>query len=433
LDANATTYSSILTCTPAGSLKLTAGYSSIKDAGKITVTARITGTPSEKNWEVTEANKTFTIEVVPVKSVPHVEFKYAGSTNADTPWRNEKNEPVLNWADKDGYSMVLPSQTRPDVLQKIVENGNTGNCAYIVKNLPTEANSDKDYAAFTNGSSGLKAADLTYVYYYADGTKLPTNMVPSKDGKYTVEVYIKEATLAGTTYTTDDIDITVPAATLTLYIGCDSSNYTSIPSDSTSGRGYYIEDGMLYNGDDDLVKNQFQDIDGVTYYADENGEVVKGRVFTAADGSRYYAKIDGTIRKNGKYRTAGGGYVYAKADGKLLVSASVVIGGKRYVANKNGKLVKEGFSTTKKGYKYYLQNYVAVTSKVINYTNDKTGKSYKYIATASGKIAMGNKVVTLNGKKYYVYAKGSVKTSGTVKYNGKTYKVGKSGVLTLKK
>jgi hypothetical protein len=188
----------------------------------------------------------------------------------------------------------------------------------------------------------------------------------------------------------------------------------------------------LYGDDGKLVENNFLEIDGKLYYAVENGVVVKKQIFTVGS-KKYYAMSDGTIRQNGKYKIAGGGYIYAYEDGHLLVSASKVINGKRYVANKNGKLVKEGFSTTKKGYKYYLKNYVAVTNKMFTWENTTTGKTYKFIAGKDSKIQVGNKVVTFNGKKYYVNAKGSVKTSGTVTYNGKTYKVGKTGVLTLKK
>jgi hypothetical protein len=266
------------------------------------------------------------------------------------------------------------------------------------------------------------------VTYTKDGVSTKTK--PTEEGTYTVVVTYTGADAAYLDKNASNGN----SRTITLTVAKDADSLSEnttvqkahLETDEQSGVTY------LYGDDGNLVKSGFQDVDGNTYYADKYGVVVKKQIF-AVGSKKYYAMSDGAIRKNGKYKIAGGGYVYAYADGHLLVSASKVVGDKRYVADKSGKLVKEGFSTTAKGYKYYLQNYVAVTGKVINYTNAKTGKSYKYIAKTSGLIATGNKVVKLNGKLYYVYAKGSVKTSGTVTYNGKTYKAGKSGVLTLKK
>jgi hypothetical protein len=310
-----------------------------------------------------------------------------------------------------------------------VENIAVGNYAYIVSQDNNGNGNFKNYAAFTNGNVGITNAGLTYVYYYSDGTKLNKNMVPSKDGEYTVEVYVTEGILAAN-YTKANIDITKPAATLKLYIGCDATTSGSITDSSNSSstvRGYYIEDGKMYDGDDDLVRSQHVTLNGVEYYANKNGVIVHGKIFTDVNGVKYYADETGAIVKDGIYDIVGG-KVYAYEDGKLLVSGSKTVDGVKYVAAKSGKLVKNGFTTTAKGYKYYVENYKVVTNKKFTYTNGKT-----YIATKSGSIAKGGKVVTFNGKKYYVYAKGSVAKSKTVSYKGKTYVASKTGVLTQKK
>jgi hypothetical protein len=407
------------------------GYDDVKNAGLITVTVRC-DVKATDNYTISDAERVKTITIVPVKAQSHLEFSYKDTNTATTPWRNAKNVAITAW--ESGASLVVPSQTRPDVIKSFVENGSTGNKAYIISKIDG-ATTTKNYDAFTRGDSGLLVSqdDLVYEYYYADGTKFAANMIPSKDGVYTVKVKINESALAGSDYTKDQVIVgDYVLETLTLYIGCDSSNYTEIADSSSStgtNRSYYIEEGKLYNPDDDLVRSDFATVDGKVYYADKNGVVIKGRIFTAkGTGKRYYAMKTGEIRMGGIYNTAKGGKVYAYADGHLLVNASKTVNGVRYVADENGRLVKNGFTTTAKGYKYYLKGYKVVTNKKFTYSN-----GYTYIATKSGKIAMGNKTVSFGGKLYYVRAKGAVAKNTTVSYNGKTYVAGKTGVLKLKK
>jgi hypothetical protein len=270
------------------------------------------------------------------------------------------------------------------------------------------------------------------VTYKNNSTNVVSKTKPTEVGEYTVVVAYTGADAASLDKNASDGN----SKTITLTVAKDADSLTEntvvttpvvekahLETDEVSGVTY------LYGDDGKLVKSGFQDVDGKTYYANANGVIVTGKVFTAkGTGKKFYAMKDGTIRKDGVYSIAGGGKVYAYADGHLLVSGSKDVNGTKYVADKNGKLVKEGFTTTAKGYKYYVKNYKVVKNQLINYTNGKT-----YIATATGTIAKGNKVVTFNGKKYYVYAAGSVAKSKTVTYKGKTYTANKNGVLKLKK
>jgi hypothetical protein len=317
------------------------------------------------------------------------------------------------------YSIsARPEETIADILKEL---------GVVLKYQDNETNvaNDKTYTKIALDASNTTVVYEAYKNAVLSGVKTETK--PTDEGTYAIYL----------TYTGSDAanldKISTDKLTTALTLKLVVSKSAKALSDKTSVLGAHIsESGYLYSDGNNVVYSNFQEVDGKLYYANEKGLVVKKQIFTVGD-KKYYAMSDGTIRQNGKYKIAGGGYVYAYKDGHLLVSASKVVNGKRYVADKSGRLVKAGFSTTKKGYKYYLQNYVAVTDKKFTWENTNTGKVYQFIAGTDSKIQMGNKVVTYNGKKYYVNAKGSVKTSGTVKYNGKTYKVGKSGVLTLKK
>jgi hypothetical protein len=435
-DNNSAKYSNIITCTKAGVLAFEngKGYTDVQDAGDIIVTVKMTAKETT-NFTISNTNRTKTIKIVPIKAQPHVSFGYeqediASNTYAAadiTPWRKVNNDRSTAW--DVGYTMSVPSGTRPEVIQEYVEA--EANEAYTVSAVTSFVNG---VPVGTTDNSTAVAADgtqLTYEYYDSKGTKLYKNQIPWQDGTYTVKVYVPAAQNVGGAYTDANIDNGVVAATLTLYIGGDSKN---LPADNTATEGtgeYYIEDGKIYEFNADLVRSHFVVIDGVTYYANKNGVMVHGKTFKAADGNWHYAHEDGSVETTkGIKDTDDNGKVYCTgtSNGKLLVNGSKVVDGERYVANSKGKLVKNGFFTTAKGYKYCLKNYKAIKNKVFTYTD-----GYSYVANKNGTIQKGKKIVSLNGKKYYVNAGGSIAKNKVVTYNGKKYVAQKSGVIAISK
>jgi hypothetical protein len=442
-DNSGSKYNDIITCTQAGVLgfKTGKGYADVQNAGDIIVTVKIMA-DATSNFTVT--NRTKTIKIVPIKAQPHVTFKYAtgsapASAQTTSPWRNLLDNRVTSWSN--GYTLSVPSGTRPEVIQKYVENLSSGNEVYTYATVTaltadghaaiSASNTAPTADSVFKTSSGLSTT-LRYEYYDSTGKKLYKNQIPSQDGTYTVKVYVDAALNQGTTgYTADNIDNDAVAATLTLYIGGSS---TKLPADNTTTEGtgeYYIEDGKIYEFNADLVRSQFVVIDGVTYYANKNGVMVHGKTFKAADGNWHYAHEDGSVETTkGIKDTDDNGKVYCTgtSNGKLLVNGSKVVDGERYVANTKGKLVKNGFFTTAKGYKYCLKNYKAIKNKVFTYTD-----GYSYVANKNGTIQKGKKIVSLNGKKYYVNAGGSIAKNKVVTYNGKKYVAQKSGVIAISK
>jgi hypothetical protein len=270
--------------------------------------------------------------------------------------------------------------------------------------------------------SGLQPTATVYKY----GTTTVTTPNTKSAGKYTLDFTISGSDV-------DSYEITTQTATL-MVRGKDGSTGSGDSNEEGSATNPVVNvelktvDGVLSLVTDDgtVLKSQFATVNGKLYYADATGAVQTGKIFTAANGKLYYATKKGVIRKNGVYDIVGGGKIYARADGTLLVSGSKVIDGDRYVADKNGKLVKSGFTTTAKGYRYCMKNYVAIKNKVFTHTDGKT-----YIANKNGTIQKGNKIVTFGGKKYYVYAKGSVAKNKVVTVSGKKYVANKKGVLVI--
>jgi hypothetical protein len=272
----------------------------------------------------------------------------------------------------------------------------------------------------------LNLTNAKFEYKTASGVY--TTGLPTAEGTYNVRI-----TYTGTE--AGNLTVVAEAEAVTLTISKYAASLagqgvteeeepvlTGLVDDEETGVTY------LYDENGKLVKSAFLKVGSKTYYANKYGVVQKGKIFTAkGTGKKFYATKTGAIRMNGIYSIVGGGKIYAYADGHLLVSGSKVVDGDRYVADKNGKLVKSGFTTTAKGYRYCMKNYKAIKNKLFTYTDGKT-----YIANKNGTILKGNKVVTFGGKKYYVYAKGSVAKNKTVTYNGKKYVANAKGVLTKK-
>ena len=89
-----------------------------------------------------------------------------------------------------------------------------------------------------------------------------------------------------------------------------------------------------------LKKNTWKTIQGKTYYFDEKGYAVIGRVFV--EGKYYYFSRKGTLCKLGwKKEKDGNIRYYSKKDGHMFTGIHK-IGGKQYGFDRNGLLVKSG-------------------------------------------------------------------------------------------
>jgi hypothetical protein len=417
-------------------------YDSLKNQVGITITVRYGNgaNVANDNYALSDAaGKTINVTLAKAPTV----LVYADAkVQYDTETENGKAHGT--WANNASWvlenSVVrFPSYTRPSAIREVVENqaGVWSNQAGI---WTTAGVIDPAYNSGQTTVATPTEDDATVVYKYYTESGVELDTIPYNDGTYYVKAYVYPSTDVAEKH----IDGSQVAGTLKLIIGngkstsSDSANNatTDTVNDESRSDGYKVVDGKVYTiKDDSLIRSEFVTITatGATVYANKNGVMVHGKSFKAADGYWHYANEDGSvITAAGVQNTDNGNKVYCYGDnnGRLLVSGSKKAeDGNKYVANTKGILVKNGFTTTKKGYKYYVENYVVAQNKKFTYTkNNKT-----YIATKTGTIAQGAKVVTFNGKKYYVYAKGSVAKSTTVKYKGKTYVANKSGVLTLKK
>ena len=234
------------------------------------------------------------------------------------------------------------------------------------------------------------------------------------------------------------------------------------------GKTYYVQD----NG---TVKTAagVQDISGEKYYIKDGGEVqmtvgftpdhryyipkTDGKILTtkgpfkANDGKTYFANDGGVIPSTAGFYVEGNNKYYVNSDGSVKTDAGfVTVDGKKYLIQSGGA-IRNTAGTVKVGANYYLAEaggairtatgfctvgatkyYVMNSDGVLRVNKAFKVNGNAYHATANGAIAVG----VHKWGKYYYYSKASGairKKVGIVKWNGHRYHVKKSGKVTTNK
>jgi len=186
------------------------------------------------------------------------------------------------------------------------------------------------------------------------------------------------------------------------------------------GQYYYVQKGGA------VATNKKVKWKGKSYIASKNGVIYRG-LFTWKK-NLYYANKKGVLRTKAGVITVDAHKYFVQKGGKIKRNALFTAYGKKYCANKYGRLLS--------GYFYWKGNYYLTNGKCVIITKQGlysySGRTY--FVKAGGALA-SNEFVTNNEKHYYANYKGIVlKSKFTYKRNGVKHTIhpnSKTGEIAL--
>ncbi|MBR3325500.1 MAG: hypothetical protein IKG14_05610 [Clostridia bacterium] len=197
---------------------------------------------------------------------------------------------------------------------------------------------------------------------------------------------------------------------------------------SVSGKQYYLD---TITGE---VAIGLKEIDGKSYFFNENGIMQKGKFINIGGKLYYFGAQSGTLQKTGWYEKNGKKYYLDEQTGEVYTGTRV-IDGKTYVFDSDGKLKDTPITglVTINGKTYYYENGTMVKGKFINIegklyyfgaqsgTLQKTGwyKDKYYLDPTTGEVAVGLKEIS--NKKYYFSDTGVIRKGRAIAIGNDLY------------
>ena len=181
-------------------------------------------------------------------------------------------------------------------------------------------------------------------------------------------------------------------------MGVDSS-VNVLPLQNSKNGSVYENGHWRYYDNGQLVRNNFVNFNGNTYYYDNNGNQVYGSQYIWGHW-RYFDPQTGVQVKNG-YATFNGQTYYYGADGSQVYGLQKINGKYQYFDPKTGAQVKNNFVTTSNGTYYYDGNGNRV------YGSQYIWGHWRYFDPQTG-VQVKNNFVTVDGKAYYYDGTGSM-------------------------
>lgn len=175
-------------------------------------------------------------------------------------------------------------------------------------------------------------------------------------------------------------------------------------ANDSNGDWYYL-------GADGTAQTGSQTIDGKSYYFDENGKQVKGKIITANDGKLYYYLADsGELAHNIFATDSQNNWYYFGSDGTAVTGSQTINGQKLYFAN-DGKQVKGDFVNENGKIRYYHADSGQLQTN--RFEADKDGNWY-YLGS-DGTALTGSQYI--NNQRLFFTREGK-QVKGDVAYDG---------------
>ena len=292
------------------------------------------------------------------------------------------------------------------------------NIGQIYKNETVTTEDGENYYCDSNGKAtkieGNGWFEIDGKYLYVKDGRFLENCVEKIDGAY----YGFDS--RGIMYTDDSFYLLNSESGRYIYYRAKKNgslyvNEWYTPENSYKNPYYYGEEGKSYMG--------LQEIDGIQYYFDDEGEIYKNKAITTEKGEAYYCDSNGQATKveNNSWFEAEGKYLYVK-DGKFLENCVEKIGDAYYGFDNHGIMYADDYfdfwDSESEHYAYYRAKkdgslYVNEWYKPENrnpYYFGEKGKAYYglhevdgtlYYFDEMGQIYISYALTMENGENYY--------------------------------
>ena len=168
--------------------------------------------------------------------------------------------------------------------------------------------------------------------------------------------------------------------------------------------------------------NSWVDENGNRYYADGNGNYVRG--IHEINGVIYFFDPNtGALKREAGWRTWGNGRYFTNGEGIAYRSRFITFGTPKFYMGIDGA-VKTGIFSTLEGQLYNADDYTGEVIQVAQWI-EKNGK--KYFSNASGELYK-NQFISFGNTYYYMGSDGAV-VVGSFYYNGENYSSNSEGIV----
>lgn len=170
------------------------------------------------------------------------------------------------------------------------------------------------------------------------------------------------------------------------------------------------------------IYNSWVDENGNRYYADGNGNYVRG--IHEINGVIYFFDPNtGALKREAGWRTWGNGRYFTNGEGIAYRSRFITFGTPKFYMGIDGA-VKTGIFSTLDGQLYNADDYTGEVIQVAQWI-EKNGK--KYFSNAAGELYK-NQFISFGNTYYYMGSDGAV-VVGSFYYNGESYTSNQEGIV----
>ena len=168
--------------------------------------------------------------------------------------------------------------------------------------------------------------------------------------------------------------------------------------------------------------NSWIDENGNRYYADGNGNYVRG-IHEINGVIYFFDPSTGALKREAGWRTWGNGRYFTNGEGIAYRSRFITFGTPKFYMGIDGA-VKTGIFSTLDGQLYNADDYTGEVIQVAQWI-EKNGK--KYFSNASGELYK-NQFISFGNTYYYMGSDGAV-VVGSFYYNGENYSSNSEGIV----
>lgn len=190
-----------------------------------------------------------------------------------------------------------------------------------------------------------------------------------------------------------------------------------------NGNGQEYENWYYARPDGVILRNGFANLDGNTYYFDQNGYSYRKRWFVDGNGQRYYLDENGVLQSNGWFKISSTNaqtgvitenWYLADENGAVSKGGYREVDGKTYYFDASGTMYRNRWLTTEKGARQYFDEDGILCQDSWFSTNGTRADGTEYTNW------------------YHTDKKGNIQKNGWYIIDGKVYYLNESGNMAIK-